>query len=98
MCKENLGFILGLYTGSLGDLLSRILDKEVTIRFVSIVSIKEKSGQEEDGSKSSSQRQSAVGKGRKARTVLAPGPGGMWENHMTSGSKIERGFVSIGSD
>lgn len=31
VCKENSGFILGLYSGSLGDLLSRILDKEVTI-------------------------------------------------------------------
>lgn len=42
VCKENSGFILGLYSGSLGDLLSRILDKEVTIRCVSVVSLKKK--------------------------------------------------------
>lgn len=32
------------FSGSLGDLLTRILDKDVTIRFVSVVSIEEKSG------------------------------------------------------
>lgn len=42
VCKENSGFIQGLYSGSLGDLLSKILDKEVTIRCVSAVSIKKK--------------------------------------------------------
>lgn len=34
-------------SGSLGDLLTRMLDKDVTIRFVSVVSIRERSGQEE---------------------------------------------------
>lgn len=42
--RSNSGFIVGFFSGSLGDLLTRILDKDVTIRFVSVVSIEEKSG------------------------------------------------------
>lgn len=40
--RSNSGFIMGFLSASLGGLLTRILDKDVIIRFVSVVSMKKK--------------------------------------------------------